>query len=236
VKPITIAIGINFGTYVLLAADTRTMRYNQNGSIRDYVDDSTKIQKTSIGLITGAGSKELLDLVKERLEKEKISHTNQILHIIKKERLHYQRIFWRTAEEDIPMTGWIFSYPTIDKRNPKLRLGMIHPTLGDVLALYQENNPAVIGPHEATEEDICDVCDFLKKEIKPFKEFSTLSDSIRYHWLLIARLIQRIQPHFPSISSHCQIGVHTLDNLRGISSILKDTDPGASISLTGDQI
>jgi len=231
----TIAIGINFDAYVLLAADTRTTRYNWDGSVREYVDDSIKIQKTTVGLITGAGSKELLDLIKGSLEKEKITHTNQILNIIKKERLHYRRLFWRTAEEDIQMTGWIFSYITIDKGNPKLRLGIIHPTFGDVLGLYQENHPATICPHEATEEVVEEIGDFLKKKIKPFKEFTTLSDSIQYHWRLIARLIQKIQPVFPSISSHCQIGVHTLEGLKGISSILKDTDPSASIRLASDQ-
>ena len=232
----TIAIGINFDAYVLLAADTRTTRYNWDGSIRDYVDDSIKIQKTTVGLITGAGSKELLDLVKDKLEKEKITHTNQILNVIKKERLHYRRLFWRTAEEDIKMTGWIFTCTTVENNNPKLRLGIFHPSLSlDKLAFYEENYPAVINPHEATEEVVEEIVDFLKKKIKPFKEFTTLSDSIQYHWRLIARLIQKIQPVFPSISSHCQIGVHTLEGLKGISSILKDTDPSASIRLTSDQ-
>lgn len=232
----TIAIGINFGSYILLAADTRTIYYDWTGHTINYDDESVKIQKTSIGLITGAGSKQLLDSVKDVLRKEEVTHTDQILKIIHEERLKYQRLYWKSAAKDLELTGWIFTYTTVENNNPKLRLGIFHSSLNlDKLALYEENYPAVINPHEATEEAVEEIVDFLKKKIKPFKEFTTLSDSIQYHWCLIARLIQKIQPVFPSISSHCQIGVHTLEGLKGISSILKDTDPSASIRLTSDQ-
>jgi hypothetical protein len=195
----TIAIGINFGAYVMLAADTRTTYFNLDGSVRKYVDDSAKIQNTNIGLITGAGSKELLDLVKDRLGKEEIVHTDQILRIIGEAYTRYRKIYWRTAEADIKSTGWIFTYITIENNQPKLRLGIFHPTLGDKLALYEQNFPAIIAPHEATKEAVDEIADFLKKTIKPYSDFTELKDSVQYHWQIIARLIQKIKPAFPRV-------------------------------------
>ena len=226
----TIAMGINFGTYVLLAADTRITNYYWNVNVRDYVvkdhaDDSVKIQKTSIGLITGAGSVKLLDRVKGRLQKEEVTNTNQFLSIIREERRNYRKLFRKTAEQDIEKTGWILSYYTIDNENLKLRLGMIHPSVGDGLKIMlSENHPWVILPSEATEDYANEFVESLTKEIEPCDQFETLFGSIRHHWLLIARLIRTMHPEFPSISPDCQIGVHTLDGQVGISSILKDTD------------
>lgn len=227
----TIALGVNFGDYALLAADTRTTYFNWNGSVRKYEDDSEKIQKTTIGLITGAGSTQLLNLVKDRLRNERIIHTNQMLSMVEEARTKYRRAFWRTAERDIEMTVWIFSYMTLKDGRPKLRLDILHPTFGDMFARYEENHPVLIGPHEATEKEVAGISDFLKKKIKLSREFSALSDSIQYHWSIIASLIRKIQPAFPSISSYSQVGVHTLDGFVGVSHILKDDESNVTIKL-----
>lgn len=88
----TIALGINFGDYVLLVADTRTI-FGWPNHIVSYTDESKKIQKTSFGLITGAGRTNLLDSVKNRLAKQEITNTNQIFEIIKEERLNLRERF-----------------------------------------------------------------------------------------------------------------------------------------------
>lgn len=234
VKAMTIAIGINFSTYILLAADTRTTYYDWKGRTINYQDESVKIQKTSMGLITGAGSKLLLDSVKDRLRKEEITHTDQILRIMREERLKYRGIYQRSTVKDLKLTGWIFTYTTVEGNNPKLRLGILHPSLGNKLALYKENYPAVINPHEANRKQADLIVDFLKKRIKTIEGFANLHDSIQYHWGIIAELIQTIQPTFPSISSYSQIGIHTLEGLTGISSILKKTESNVFITLTRD--
>lgn len=51
----TIAIGLNLGSYAILAADTRTTYY-LDGRPFLYDDSTPKVQRTTIGLITGAGS------------------------------------------------------------------------------------------------------------------------------------------------------------------------------------
>lgn len=236
----TIAMGINFSTYVLLAADTRTIHYDWGGRKIGYDDESVKIQKTSMGLITGAGSKILLDAVKSALAREEITHTDQIKETIRRERLKVERIYEHRASQTLILTlkstGWLFSYVTIENEKPKLRLGMFHPSLGSDMALYCENHPAMISPHEATEEAADLIVDFLRKKVRPVTEFSSLQSSIQYHWEIIAMLIREIQPSFPSISSHCQIGAHTINGYFGISPILRKTDLSATLSLDRSQM
>lgn len=235
-------LGINFGAYVLLAADTRTTY--PNGSVAN--DDSEKIQKTTIGLIAGAGSFDLINhLVNNRLQKKEVTDINRIYSIIKEERLRCRN------KRDVEITKWICSYPTIDNGNRELTLCIIPPTVGDGLEPYREKDLTkgygqyylkeckVIMPNEATEED----GQYFKKSLKSeialclSKPFETPFHALECHSRKIVRLIQRlslqIQPKFPSISPHCQIGVHTL---RGqniyISPILKATDVASKDKLS----
>jgi hypothetical protein len=216
----TIALGINFGNYVLLAADTRTVFFNQTKSIIGYTDNSVKIQKTSYGLITGAGRTDLLDAVKTRLEKETITNTDQIYEIIKEERLKSAKIPSIT-EDDIGLTGWIYSYITILNETLRLRLDMVHPSLGDGLARWEENKAAIICPYEAKEEEANEIIANFNKAIRPSTEFAKVEDRCFYHARIIAELIRQIQPKYPSVSRCFQTGVHMLDGSMGVSPIVK---------------
>ncbi len=230
----TIALGINFGDYAMVAADTRTTYFNWDGSIRNYADDSEKIQETKIGLITGDGSVGLLHLVKRRLMDIEVTNTNQIFDIIKKARIEYQKVqkmFWLTKNKDIDVTGWIFTYVASVDNKPKLRLGIVHPAIGEELALYPDNHPALICPVEATKEEAEVIGDVLTKAIKPSEDFSSLTESIQYHWNVIAALIRELCPKYPSISSYSQIGIHTIDGRLGISPILKDNESKVTLQL-----
>jgi hypothetical protein len=228
----TIAIGINFGAYVMLVADTRTTFYDWSGRARKFHDDSVKIRKTTIGLITGAGSLELLDLVKDRLYQETILDATEILNIIREETLRFRTLYGEITKEYIDKTGWIFSYKKRD--NSKLRLAIYHPEVGDRIGLYEENMPALISPVEATEEQAKVIDGFLQDSITPCDQFETLEASFQHHWPKITLLIRQIAPIFPSISSKFQIGVHTSAHITGISPIVNDTDEIIRLDLTPD--
>lgn len=219
----TIALGINFGDYVFLAADTRTT-FGWVNHIISYTDESEKIQKTSIGLITGAGRTNLLDSVKSRLAKQEITNTDQISEIVKEERLNLLGRLLIT-ENDIALTGWIYSYITILNDAPKLRLDMVHPSLGEGLARWEENKAATICPYEASKEDADEIIAILNKVIKPSVEFATVEESYQYHGQIVGKLIRQIQPKYPSISRRYQIGMHKLDGSMGISPIIKIDEP-----------
>jgi len=216
----TIALGINFGNYALLAADTRTTFYNWAKQIIGYTDSSVKIQKTSHGLITGAGITDLLDAVKTRLEKETITNTDQIYEIIKEERLKSAKIPSIT-EDDIGLTGWIYSYMTILNDAPKLRLDAVHPSLGEGLARWEENKAAIICPYEARKEEADEIAATFNEAIRPSTEFATIDESCQYHGQIIIKLIRQIQPKYPSVSRCLQMGIHILNGSMSISPIMK---------------
>lgn len=239
----TIAIGVNFGGYVLLAADTRVSHYNMNDQLIDYDDDHEKIYHTSIGIITGAGGVELLGLVNNKFTQlHEIGSTDLLLDIAYRERTRYRGLFRQFpkqyVEKTIEKTGWIFSYlthaeGTFDGGTPALRLGMIHPSQNIIGRRHLADNfPIAIYPFEAGEEDANDIFHSLKDLIKPIEQFKEIEDSIQYHGLQIAQLIQNISPSFPSISSYCQVGAHTLDGRTGTSAVVKPGDTKVSIHLT----
>jgi hypothetical protein len=237
----TIAAGIDFRAYVLLAADTRTTYYPNIGGMvyKAYEDDSVKIQKIDSGLITGAGCVELLEPVKDRLNEETISNSDQIFNIIQEERARFQESWVEFGEQCVDMTGWIFSYRTAENEAFKLRLCIVHPAIGNgnvIAYVRKENEPFIIAPVEANEKQVGIMTDFLKKSIRPIEQFENLHDSIDYHGLLFAELVRGIQPAFASVSSCCQIGVHTLDGRTGISAIMKDTDTRVPVSLTRSKL
>jgi hypothetical protein len=222
VKEMTIVLGINFGDYVLLASDTRTTYYNWDGSINRYNDDSEKIQETYIGLIAGSGCVPLLDMVEKRLKDTEVTNSNQIIEIIEKARIDYQRRSLLDVTRYIEMTGWLFTYRTFIDNKPKLRFCIVHPSLEEKIAYYEDNNPAAIYPVEASKEEADALGDVLLKLTKPSKEFASLSESIQYHCKVVATLMRELQPKYPSISSYLQVGIHTIDGLRDISPVIKD--------------
>ena len=82
----------------------------------------------------------------------------------------------------------------------------------------------MIAPLEANQEEADDITTSLNDLVKPCEQFKTVEESIQYHGLQIADLIQTIAPKYPSISRYCQIGAHTLDGRKGISAVVKPGD------------
>ncbi len=206
----TIAIGINLGLYAILLADTRTT-YHKLG-IPFYDDNRPKVQKTTIGLITGAGFCPLLDSVKSRLETEQITNTDSVLSIIKDESKKTQQT-WQThpqIQSWIEQTGWIFSYTTMLNNQPLLRLGIVHPNISkDELGIYEVGKPAIIYPVELECEKVEAIHDPILQEIKVPTDSSELQSSIERNTAVIAAVINALQPHCPSISRRFQVGIHS---------------------------
>jgi len=238
----TIAIGIIFGDYVLLAADTRVTHPDINRKALGYTDDNEKIYDTNLGIATGAGDVDLIGRVNKRFKQiEEIIDTNVLKKIVKEERDLYRSrfppILASYIEENIEKTGWIFSYVTYNKEAPAdcpwaLRLALIHPSGNIIGSQHLPNNyPIVIDPIEANQEEADDITTSLNDLVKPSEQFKTVEESIQYHGLQIADLIQTIAPNYDSISRFCQIGAHTLDGRKGISKVVKPGDTEVSIHL-----
>jgi hypothetical protein len=240
----TIAIGIIFGDYILLAADTRVTHPDINRKALGYTDDNEKIYDTNLGIATGAGDVDLIGNVNKRLKQiEEIIDTDVLKKIVDEERDLYRSrfppILAAYIEENIENTGWILSYVTYDKEAPAewpwtLRLALIHPSRNIIGSQHLANNcPIMIAPMEANQEEADSISTSLNELVKPSEQFKTVEESIQYHGLQIANLIQTMPPKYESISRNCQIGAHTLDGRKGISAVVKPGDAEVSIRLEG---
>lgn len=220
----TIAIGIYFNEFILLAADTRTTYYDNSGDVISFHDESEKIVRTKMGLMTGAGNMGLLDAVKSRFKKKEIGNSNELLKIIGKERCRFINLVdFLNLEphiKTIESTGWIFTYVTKRENIPLLRLAIYHPSLGNGIGLYKERQPAAIFPHEASKQEAEELGKALENIIRPFNEFKDFASCIKYHLEYIGSFIDLIQPNYPSISSSCQFGIHALEGV-WLSPIIK---------------
>lgn len=222
----TVAIGINLGSYAILAADTRTT-YHVFG-MPFYDDNSSKVQKTTMGLITGAGFCTLLNGVKEKLAIEQVTNTERVLGIIKEEtertlsawRAHPQIEFW------IEQTGWIFSYMTLLNDQPLLRVGVFHPSLNkEMYVTYEVGNPAIIFPVELDPGITKAIHDSVLKRIKVPTDVADVQSSIEWNSTVIGTIISELQPYCSSISKRFQIGIHS-SGQTGISDLVDIKNDG----------
>ncbi len=220
----TIAIGINLGFYAILAADTRTTYHLVNMPFYD--DNSSKVQKTTMGLITGAGFCPLLDGVKNRLANEQIISTDSVLAIIKEERENTLQTCqtYSQIESWIEQTGWIFSYMTLQNDQLILRVSIFHPSISkEMYATYEVGQPAIIFPLELDREKVDAIYNPVIQEIEVPDNTSELQSSIAQNSRIIAALINVLQPLCPSISNRFQIGIH-MGGQTGVSDLIDIQD------------
>ena len=229
----TLLIGLHLKTYVMLAADTRTIYLSPNGKILWYDDKSEKIQKTTMGLITGAGFKPLLDSVKERLRDQVINHTDQIIEIIHQETSAFLDKY-HLDHESILNTGWLFSYITLCDVEPVLRLALIHLKEGSVIKLVPEGEFIVVMPSEATPEQAKVVNKVIQEYMRPSYDTSELEGSIRYHVIVIKEIVDSLHKIYRSISKSFQVGVQLRDGRTGISPIITNKTVNFNITLNNE--
>lgn len=218
--PMTINIGINLEKYIILAADTRTVYFLHGRQM--YTDENQKIQKTKIGLTTGAGHKGLLDEVKYQLAQRDINHTDQIIQIIKEQVGAFSQQAFPEIKKVIDVTGWLLTYRTQVEKTPILRLALLHPQFNYELALCEKNKSCVIMPLGANEEITEAVSDTINKKIKPLENMSKIKENISYHSALIKQIISTVSKNFKSVSPTFHIGVHSIDDKMGISTRVKN--------------
>ena len=227
----TIAFGVDLGLYAILAADTRTTWYVFGIPYHD--DESSKVQLTTMGLITGAGFSPLLDAVKGRLAGETIANTNRLLTIIQEEtsRVHEEWRGYTQIDTWVEQTGWIFSYYTILDNNPGLRVGIFHPSLSrERYATYEVGKPAIIYPIELDRLTVDAIHSVILKKLVTPADDSEFQKTVDRNVSVIGDLIRALQPRCPSISNRLQFGIHK-GSQKGISSLLDLNEAPSSVHI-----
>lgn len=212
----TIALGIHLGTYAMLAADTR-ITYPTYLWLHD--DAARKIQKTTLGLITGAGYVPLLDQVKRKLATESPTNTNDILAIIREARANMLEAGGE-VQSLVQTTGWIFTYNSLADGQAVTRLAIFHPSVSMTeIGLYAKGDPCIVFPPEVPRDAADSITAEIKRSVKLPSELEPFDDNLGKNCSVIAVLIKSLQPYCPSISKRFQIGVH-ISEKTAISDII----------------
>ena len=216
----SINIGMHLGEYVLLAADTRVV--SDTGAVLR--DDATKIRRTSMGLATGTGFTDLLDLVIDHLAEEEITDTGQIHNAIAgsrdaiKRRPYYENPAVREAVDSA--TQWLFTYLTPREnengvRAPALRLAGWRPLQQDGLALCEPGGGLLVMPGGTTPRQFEQFQRTLDEGLQR-PENGALLDNISHNVRLAVRVIRAVAGVNSSVSPSVQIGLHCFPQPFGV--------------------
>ena len=196
-----------------------------------YRDDEEKIRRTQIGIITGAGSTELLDRVESRLLLEEIQYTDQIRDIVVAESSDILSATMTPLHRELTRgTTWLFTYigagssHQLDERlsAPGLRMAVTGPTLGFETMIYLPGQVGILWPHGVEENRCREIHDFCETRLRmPTDENESPVEDIAHHVAAIAEAITQMAHLSKSVSARFQFGIHTIAHdigLTGISS------------------
>lgn len=223
----TLVIGIHLKEFVILAADTR-VTHGFGDDEKEYTDEHNKIQDIGIGLMTGSGYTDLLDVVKDRVSNTVINNTDQIRDIITEERAAIERDEGMAADLKkyiLDATGWMFSYTTIEDSQPVLRLAVMHPSFDHEWALVLANTATPIVPNDLPDDISSEIPRILNPYIKTLDEIPDYQANANHNVSMISVVMKKISQIAPSVSPSFHIGIHFLDGRKQISDIINAQEP-----------
>jgi hypothetical protein len=228
----TLIIGMNFGAYVLLAADTRVCFY-PNGSL-NYRDDREKIRRTSMGLITACGFAPFIDAVNARLDQEQVYWNSRVPEVVKEERPFMDAMPWGSdprVRQGLDATCWMFTYMATTNpasphpENSELRLAYSCSEDDYDPFLFGSDKGIINNPLGMRDEDIDRLRGTLDDRFKPASELPDFRESLLYHLQLIRDIVTEAADCCETVSSTFQVGVQNSMMLSGISPIILPGEP-----------
>ena len=206
----TLLVTIHLDDFAIIASDKKEV-IKPNDVFIPYHEHAEKIVETGIGLITGSGYVGLLNAVKQRVAEEEITHTDQILEIIKNERKLIRNAMWYTdyqKNEFLNYTGWLLSYWTIVYKVQKLRIALYHPSVEEnYFAIIEENTSKAIFPSDLIPENVEIYSNFLSNSFQKLNELPDINQNITHNVKIILALMNEISKVSETVSKTCDIGL-----------------------------
>ncbi len=207
----SVIIGAHLGRYVMLASDTRSVRYDEAFTkIVKVRDGYPKMKASGNLLMAGSGVCGLLDGVMARLPQA--TTVGAMLDIIGDE----QRTYWadpvRAKHQDAEhtQTGFMVSYDS----GTELRLAYYHPSMGHAFTLAEPGAGASFVPSYPTEhhlrEDLQEELNAaLQAGVRLCGPDESIAESASYHMTLMRSVLALAARRIPtSISRDTCIGLH----------------------------
>jgi len=211
---VTFLATIHAKEYAIIAADKMEVAIIGSGfvPVRRDVD---KIIYTGIGLMTGSGYVTLLDEVKTAVSGTDITHTDQILGIIKEKRLIIRsnpHLPENQKSDFLTNTGWLFTYYTVVDNKPTIRVAIYSPHISEQnLGLVEENKCNAFFPSDATIVIRESFMDTLKSEMASSDGADSFEDTLSINSRLILRLMSEMSGVSSFVNESCDIGLVLLD-------------------------
>jgi len=207
----TACIGIAFGSYVLLASDTRTTWCYPDRP--RHTDASQKIHRSGIGLVTGAGLVQLLDQVKDALKVNEVLHTDQIKRFVEEacQRVRRQFAYWGDIETWVRRTAWLVSYGTVEEGRYMVRLALLraperHKKV-EIEILAPMHGICLLPPEVDDHAD--ELCRRLTEDLHPISDFASPQEHFEYHRLLMLKCMAGFAQTLEFVSQAMHLGIHT---------------------------
>jgi hypothetical protein len=211
---VTFLATIHAKEYALIAADRMEVAKIGSGfvCVRTDVD---KIIDTGIGLMTGSGYVTLLHEVKSAVSESEITHTDQILTIIKDKRLRILNnpcLPENQKSDFLNNTGWLFTYFTVVDGKPTIRVAIYSPHVSEQYpGLVEENKCNAFFPSDATTAIRESFMATLKSEMVSSDGADSFEDTLSINSRLILRLMKEISGISSFVTESCDIGLVLLD-------------------------
>ena len=208
---VTLVVGMNLGTYALLAADTR-VSYYPNG-VFQYLDMREKIQPTSMGLITATGFTGFLDPVEKLLLSRPIESSEDIVDVVAEVKADVVARPWMSdprVVEGIEASSWLFTYRTPDIENPRahlLRLAQLGAHTGWRLALGLCGYGCMNRPVGAPNSLLAEQCELANQTIRPLDSLDNFADNFRQHYRTCLNIFRAVSEKCATVSPTFQIGL-----------------------------
>jgi hypothetical protein len=228
--------------YAIVGADTRVTYYGADPEDVWWRDDKEKIGTTKLGLISGAGAGAVLDRVKARLVQEDLQDTEEIRGIICQEcAIGLDRMMQPRLRKLTQATTWLFTFVGLgsldprdsDVHSPGLRLATLAPGINSDFALALPGTCNILWPYDLTRDQARPVyqhCNERSRIHDPARE--TLLENVAHHAAVIMNAIREVSRISASVSSRCQLGIHTIEHGTLISAIVDDDGDSVSFEWT----
>jgi hypothetical protein len=212
----TLLIGANLQTYVIVVSDTRA---SWQDPIKGFCfkDGDHKIVSCGLGVVTGSGYVSALNAVKEKLMATEITHTHQIINIIKQNALPKIKAITTYYPESSEQTCFLICYETVTNGHQTLRLALLHPKWDYQLGLYYD--ATVVMPSDSTNEEADKYRILLRDKLIPVEPNGSTGEdlsqglmaSLRENISMIGKLFYEISNKSIQVSPDMDIAIMFLD-------------------------
>lgn len=241
----TAVLGVSFGVYALIVADTRVSRTQPDGSVLRE-DGELKIGRTRNGLICGAGSGGLVQAIRQHID-ETNAPIGSCLSAADYVRADFERHF---AEEQnvlasIRSTEFVCTYfgpavdhdlvmptgrPLRDSQSERVRVvASVREPAGYAFMAIESGLPWILGdvPLDAWRRELIDLFLANRAPRQETDDPAAIREHIDRNIRAAATVISSIAERHESVSRTVQVGVHLAPGALGLSGVSDGNPPVA---------